>query len=320
MIIGCTKDIDPQLNDDVSQVIKYNEDSQVAVKSGTFLMGTQDDSLTYIHEYKNIKTIELSDYHINKYEVTWFEYVTFLKDVGLYDYGQNSKTEYQGIYYSEDETSYRYKRRPALAVNWQSANDYCEWLGGKTGQDYSLPTEAQWEFAARSRGQKVLYAAGDGFKIKREMYMYGEWGERNKQTHDLVLQAIDPLSPPSGDAMAPTMDSDYFRIVGSYSPNPLGLYDMTGNAKEWVADWYDKEAYSYMDTTNPKGPSEPKAWEPALFGDEKVPAKTVRDWLAQSTMEGGVYGRGKASIDSGLFGFRCVKNIPFELPPQKIKN
>ena len=110
---------------------------------------------------------------------------------------------------------------PIINVSWDEAVAYCKWLSGQTGKKYRLPTEAEWEFAARggNKSNGFLFAGG------QSVYMYG-WFEDNSNA------TTQP--------------------VAKKRPNELGLYDMSGNAWEWCHDWWG--AYKNKAETNPQGP------------------------------------------------------------------
>jgi formylglycine-generating enzyme required for sulfatase activity len=99
------------------------------------------------------------------------------------------------------------RRRPMIAVSWREAVAYCAWLANKTGQPYRLPSEAEWEYAARA-GTTTRYAFGGAITPKDANYSESKLGKTTE--------------------------------VGAYSPNAWGLYDMHGNVWEWVEDvWHD---------------------------------------------------------------------------------
>jgi formylglycine-generating enzyme required for sulfatase activity len=114
---------------------------------------------------------------------------------------------------------------PVIHVSWNDARAYCAWLSKKTGDHYHLPSEAQWEYAARSRGKEVLYSWGnqenDG---KSEGNLADETG-KTQMKHLFIKEGYD-------DGYA------YTSPVGSFPPNALGAYDMTGNVWEWCEDYY----------------------------------------------------------------------------------
>jgi formylglycine-generating enzyme len=154
--------------------------------------------------------VTLSNYHISKYEVTYGEYDVFTETTGR-PYIINPERE--------ANRPSRAPNQPA-AVDWHGADAYCRWLAELSGLPFALPTEAQWEYAARSRGQNVGYATDTGLFDRERHYRFQRY----------------PLA------------------VGSLPPNALGLYDMTGNVEEWVSDWY-KPGYAHVaGQTDPTGP------------------------------------------------------------------
>jgi formylglycine-generating enzyme required for sulfatase activity len=109
-----------------------------------------------------------------------------------------------------------------INVNWNDAVTYDKWLSKETGKHYRLPTEAEWEYACRSGGKQEEYCGGND--VNRVAW-YSE--NSDHKTHP----------------------------VGKKAANGLGLYDMSGNVREWVGDWYDKGYYGKSLRNNPKGPS-----------------------------------------------------------------
>jgi formylglycine-generating enzyme required for sulfatase activity len=121
----------------------------------------------------------------------------------------------------------RQPKRPA-GVSWYGAKAYCQWLGKLTKLPFDLPTEAQWEYAARSGGKRVLFATDNG-KIERPRNFPKDWSHEMEQ-------------PPPAE-------------VGSYPANPAGLYGMSEDNEEWVNDWFDEEYYKKSPKNNPQGPT-----------------------------------------------------------------
>ncbi|BEK75362.1 hypothetical protein EATA6166_32540 [Enterobacter asburiae] len=162
-----------------------------------------------------------------------------------------------------------FNNSPAI-VTWNEANNYCNWLKNETGLPFSLPTEAQWEYAARSRGRNVLVATDDG--VWRENEKNGE-GENYATDEDRSTVeekfGINALS--------------VFFPVDQYPPTSFGLYGMADNGYEWVKDWYDPEYYQHSPRKDPQGPEKPvvkdedtgQYWKVRRGGDHPDPTGDV---------------------------------------------
>ncbi len=187
----------------------------VFVKGGTFKMGSNsgDKDETPIHK------VVLSSYYIGKYEVTVAQYRTFCNEVGRL-FPKMPGT----AWYNEHPNAGKWKwkdNHPIVNVTWQDAQAYCKWLSKKTGDKYTLPTEAQWEYAAKG-GNKSKNYKYSGSNNVNEVAWYDE------TTHEQGTKA-----------------------VGTLKANELGIFDMSGNAWEWCNDYFGK--YTKSTQTNPKG-------------------------------------------------------------------
>jgi len=131
---------------------------------------------------------------------------------------------------------------PVIHVSWNDAVAYCDWLSKKTGQNYRLPTEAEWEYAARS---------GD----KNYKYSWGNFGPEGRKGGNIADESAKRIWDCSWLWEGYDDGYAYTAPVGSYEPNELGLYDMTGNVWEWCQDWYDVDYYKNSPQFDPKGPS-----------------------------------------------------------------
>ncbi len=137
---------------------------------------------------------------------------------------------------------------PAIGITWHNAMTFCKWLSQKTGKQYRLPTEAEWEYACRA-GSTSAFSFGDDPKKLSDFAWFED-----------------------------TADSET-NAVGKKKPNAWGLYDMPGNVREWVYDFYSpteyKEAAKKSPAVNPKGPKTGKL-HVARGGDYSCPADELR--------------------------------------------
>jgi outer membrane protein OmpA-like peptidoglycan-associated protein len=117
--------------------------------------------------------------------------------------------------------------KPVGNVSWFDAVEYCKWLSSVSGKQYRLPTEAEWEYAARGGNKSKGYTWIGGNNLSEVA-----WFRENSEAQG--------------------------RIVGQKLPNELMIYDMAGNAKEWCADWYNASYYKVSPAENPKGPDNGK--------------------------------------------------------------
>jgi formylglycine-generating enzyme required for sulfatase activity len=180
------------------------EPEMVFVKGGTFRMGaTSEQGYNVYNDEKPAHSVTLSDYYIGKYEVT--------------------QAQWEAVMGNNPSNFKRDPNRPVEQVSWNDVQEFITKLNQLTGKTYRLPTEAEWEYAARggssSRGYKY-----SGSNTLSDVAWYDD--NSNDETHP----------------------------VGTKNPNELGIYDMSGNVYEWCSDWYG--AYSSNSQTNPQGPSE----------------------------------------------------------------
>ena len=147
---------------------------------------------------------------------------------------------------------------PVVQVSYEDVLAYAKWVGKR------LPTEAEWEFAARGGLEQATYAWGDEFEPR---------GEKMLNFWDTNQRPFPVVSAKAGGAMGTSR-------VGTFPANGYGLFDMTGNAWQWVADWYRADYFKQQVASNapiddPRGPAE--SWDPADRGvPEDAPKRVVR--------------------------------------------
>jgi formylglycine-generating enzyme required for sulfatase activity len=135
--------------------------------------------------------------------------------------------ELSAPYVWNDRPPARYGNHPVVLVRYEDAVAYCRWLSASLGRVFRLPTEAEWEKAARGGADGHHYPWGDDIDPSRCNFL------------------IDPSAKREGGT-CPT---------GTYSPNAYGLYDVCGNVWEWVSDWYSAAYDSQTESHDPTGPA-----------------------------------------------------------------
>ncbi len=223
----------------------------VFVNGGAFRMGSDDGQ----DDEKPIHTVTVSDFWMGKYEVTIAEFEQFVLETGYQtdaDKGGGSYLWTGNKWKLTAEINWRCDtqgnprkvselNQPVIHVSWNDAVAYCGWLSRETGQTYRLPTEAEWEYAARSGGKNYTYS-------------WGNFRPEGKRGGNIADESVKKALGWSGTWKGYDDGFAYIAPVGSYEPNDLGLYDMIGNVWEWCEDWYDAKYYKKSPQSDPHGP------------------------------------------------------------------
>lgn len=212
----------------------------VLVPAGPFKMG--DNFGDGESRERPVHLVDLDAFYIAKFEITNGDWKKFRDDPGYDDpkFWPNAfVTPKNQITYWTDPRNHgggtpNSDAYPLLGVNWDSATAYCNWLTAKTGKKYRLPTEAEWEKAARGTDQRKY-----------------PWGNTidHSYANFVGFAAFDTGLPPG-----------YFNgekrgdIQTHSNASPYGAFDMAGNVNEWCQDWYSRTYYSVSPRKNPKGP------------------------------------------------------------------
>ena len=177
------------------------------IPEGWFWMGSEDGR----DDEKPRRRVWVDSFDLAAYQTTNEEYSRFLRASGRLQPA------------SWDDPNFRHGQQPVVSVSWLDAVAYCEWLTRSCGKPYRLPTEAEWERAARGGVENSIYPWGDC-----PPGQLPEYANRWKT-------GPEP--------------------VGQYSPNAYGLFNLGDNVHEWCSDWYDAGYYAGSPERNPLGPS-----------------------------------------------------------------
>jgi len=251
-----------------ARIAKLDLQGMVFVKGGAFQMGsTEGDS-----DETPVRRVTVSDFYMGRHEVTVEEFAEFIqatgyetnadKDGGSYVWNGEDWEKKAGVNWKDDaEGNVRPASQydhPVIHVSWYDAVRYCNWRSEQDGlqpvytmegdevsadwnaDGYRLPTEAEWEFAARSRGKRYKYA----------------WGDSDTPNGNIADEKAKEIF--SGWTIWENYNDGYVYTapVGRFEQGELGLFDMTGNVWEWCWDWYDSDYYRNRPSANPKGPDE----------------------------------------------------------------
>ena len=193
----------------------------VRISAGTFVMGSpENESYHSLNEIQHEVTIS-KPFYISTTETTQEQWEDVM-----------GTSPWEGQEYCRDGNDY-----PAVYVSWSDAIEFCRRLSESEGVEYSLPTEAQWEYACRA-GSSSAYNFGESYKSLKDHAWY--W---NNATRDTGAFSFG-VSP-----------ERFAREVAKKRPNAWGLFDMHGNAAEWCLDWYDYRYYVSSPTSDPHGPT-----------------------------------------------------------------
>lgn len=275
---------------------------------------------------KPAHVVGLDSFYMQKHEVTLGEFAAFIKSTNYVTtaerkgYSTVLSMGQANIFVEKRDVCWRHDSKgqlldsaaqdiPVVHVSFEDALQYCNWLSDRyglarvyeiTGQEstadweasgFRLPTEAEWEFAAREGGKMRRYGNGKNVADPREINFdgYDRYPLENAKAGIRRNKAMP---------------------VGSLPPNKLDLYDLSGNVSEWCWDWYDENYYSQSPSKNPKGPSVGRFQDNA----NKVVNGTLR------TKRGGSFESPASGVrcsqrgfyhpdySSGILGFRIVKN------------
>jgi formylglycine-generating enzyme required for sulfatase activity len=242
-----------------SDYIDVSGISMRLISAGEFAMGSDNNNVPY---EQPVHHVYLDAYYIDKYEIT----------NAMYNVCVGKGICREPVYHWFDN-DLRYSQNPVVYITWIMAKTYCEWRGAR------LPTEAEWEKAARGKDE-FIYPWGNDFDA-----LLSNFCDTNCSNY---------VDRSKNDGYGKTSP------VGTY-PNgasPYGVFDMAGNAYEWVADWFDTNYYANSPSSNPLGPSNGqfRVLRGGSFGSSDIYVRTTSRWSA------------KENAVNEYWGFRCAKD------------
>jgi formylglycine-generating enzyme required for sulfatase activity len=266
------------------------------IPAGTFVMGSPADEAGHGNDETQHKVTLTKSLLMGTTHVTKGQFAAFVRDSGHQTDAEKERwaTAFDGKRFSKvNGASWRNPGfdqgddHPVVCVSWNDATAFCDWLSRKEGKHYRLPTEAEWEHAARA-GTQTAYP----------------WGNNPDDGNGWGNCADQSLRPKFPDWSVFNWDDGYMFTspVGRFRPNAWGLYEMIGNACEWCGDWYAN--YPVGDATDPHGPDN----------------GTLRVLRGASWLSHPIYGRcagrySNAPVDRyDIIGFRVVLD-PDSVPP-----
>ena len=229
---GAAATLPPEANDGYGELM--------LVPAGAFKMG--DNFGDGEARERPVHTVDLDAFYIGKFEVTNGLWRKFRYDPGYND----PKLWPEGRVLPKDQVPYWTDAKnhgggtpdsddyPVLGINWDGATAYCNWLSAKSGKNYRLPTEAEWEKAARGTDQR--------------RYPWGNSIDRSYANY-VGSKPFD-----TGERVGFYDGTKHGDVQTHNGASPYGAMDMAGNIMEWCQDWYSREYYSVSPRKNPKGP------------------------------------------------------------------
>ncbi len=225
-----------------------------AIPGGSFKIGSPENEQMREADEGPQKTVNISPFFMAEIEVSWDEYLAFYSATAA----EGRSTDTEGTRTQEDvdaisgptppygqpDQNWGLGKRPAITMSYHSAETYCKWLSQVTGKTYRLPTEAEWEYAARGGKETPFFFAGNPKDFVKKGFIGSLFGKENDSINNYIIF--------KSNSELKTQEP------GAVEANPFGLKNMMGNAAEYCLDWYAPDAYSKLqdNAKDPMGPEE----------------------------------------------------------------
>ena len=235
--------------------------SMIAIPGGSFKMGSPESEAFHQADEAPQRNVEVSRFFMGELEVTWDQFWAFYGETmsegrtpPMVIYANNSREDVDAVSgptppFGFPDQGWGMGDRPAITMTHYSAQTFCQWLSLKTGKKYRLPTEAEWEYAARGGTSGAYFFEGSPKKYSNEGFWNGLFGADTAYINRYAVYVNNSKSRTEEPSLV--------------QANPFGLKNMLGNVMEYCSDWYAEDAYSQLSdgAVDPKGPE---------FGTEHV--------------------------------------------------
>ena len=224
----------------------------VAVPGGEFIMGSPKKEPFHKPDESPMHPVKITRFFMGKIEVSWDEYLEFFKATSSQGRKEAEVNENVDAItgptppWGAPDQGWGKGPRPAITMSWKSANTYCRWLSKVTGKKYRLPTEAEWEYAARGGTKTPYFFKGDPKDFTSEGFF--------KKIFGVDTTTINSYVAYKANSQGQTFDP------ANVKSNPFGLKNMLGNIYEFCSDYYSPTAYTAYKkgAVDPKGPKKGK--------------------------------------------------------------
>lgn len=224
-----------------------------AIPGGSFKIGSSENEEYRKSDEGPQKEVNISSFFMAEIEVSWDEYLAFYGATAAEGRstdteGTRTRTDVDAISgptppYGQPDQNWGLGKRPAITMSYHSAETYCKWLSKVTGKNYRLPTEAEWEYAARGGTNTPYFFEGNPKDFAEKGFFGRLFGKTSDSINTYVIY--------KNNSNARTQEPE------AVEANPFGLKNMLGNAMEYCLDWYAEDAYEQLEdgASNPKGPA-----------------------------------------------------------------
>ncbi len=224
-----------------------------AIPGGSFKIGSPDNEQMRKTDEGPQKEVKLSPFFMAEIEITWDTYLAFYSATAAEGRstdteGARTEADVDAISgptppYGQPDQNWGLGNRPAITMSYHSAETFCKWLTQVTGKTYRLPTEAEWEYAARGGTETPFFFEGNPKDFGEKGFIGKMFGKGSDEINNYIIF--------SGNSQLKTAEPE------NVEANPFGLINMLGNAQEYCSDWYAEDTYNKLKDgeVNPKGPA-----------------------------------------------------------------